>query len=257
MMEVKKLKLYSYAVTDVGRKRSHNEDAFLRDDELGLYIVADGMGGYAAGEVASSEAVEAVYGMIKRNKNLIEKFIYDPTQENAYHIQRLVESSIQSATYFIFGMAEVMPEKHGMGTTMSVLLIAGDHGFIGQVGDSRIYKIKGDNAFQLTEDHTLINWQIKAGLLTPEQAKNSPHKNIITRAVGSKDYVMVDTLMFPVESGDGFMLCSDGLHGYIEDNREIVEMFNKGLERGARAFIELANERGGKDNITCIFVKVV
>lgn len=256
MEGTKEIVLYSFAVTDIGRKRKHNEDTFLRDDELGLYIVADGMGGYAGGEVASSEAVTTVHDMIKRNSAIIERFIQEPTKENAHYLQRIVESAVQNAAYLIFGLAEVMPEKHGMGTTISLLLIAGSHGVIAQVGDSRIYKIKNGEAFQLTEDHTLINWQLKSGLITPEQAQNALHKNIITRAVGSKDYVEVDLQIFPVEKGDGFMLCSDGLHGYINDTKEIVEMFNKGIEEGARAFIELANQRGGKDNITCIFVKV-
>lgn len=249
-------KINSFAATDIGRKREHNEDAFLRDDVLGLFVVADGMGGYAAGEIASFEAVEAVYGMIKSNKHILDKFIENPDKDTAHNLQRLIESAVQAATYLIFGMAEVDPDRHGMGTTISTLLLCANHGVIGQVGDSRIYKIRDEYAFQLTEDHTLVNWQIKTGLITPEQAKISPHKNVITRAVGSKDYVEVDTQIFPIEKGDKFLLCSDGLHGYIENDDEIVILFRNGIEKGARSFLKLANNRGGKDNITCILLEL-
>ncbi|MBP9113908.1 MAG: serine/threonine-protein phosphatase, partial [Polyangiaceae bacterium] len=126
----------------------------------------------------------------------------------------------------------------------------------GQVGDSRVYAISGDGVVvQLTEDHTLINWQVKQGILTPEEAEVSPNKNVITRAVGNRDYVEVDTAIIGVAPGDRFLVCSDGLHGYLEDD-DILPIVQLGGEKTVDAFIDLANERGGKDNITAVFVEV-
>jgi serine/threonine protein phosphatase PrpC len=251
------MKIVSFAKTDVGRRRKVNQDAFFIDDEIGLYIVADGMGGHAAGEVAAWETVEAVHDMVISGKRAIDNFKGDTKSEPfSRDICRLLDSAVQSATYMVYGMAEQSPDYHGMGTTISALLLAADHGVIGQVGDTRIYSIRGRKEQQLTEDHTLINWQIREGILTPEQAKYAPHKNVITRAVGNKDYVQVDTQIIPVKKGDKFLICSDGLHGYLRKG-EIPKILKKGLEEACNEFIQLANERGGKDNITALVVEVV
>lgn len=244
----------SFAVTDVGRRRKANEDAFLRDEELDLYVVADGMGGYAAGDVASAEAVESIYGMVMRSHAQIEEFIAQPSRDSARIIKRLLESAVQSACYMIFGLAEQSPERQGMGTTISALLLAGPYGATAQVGDSRIYCVRDSEAIQLTEDHTLVNWQVREGIITPEQALTSPHRNVITRAVGNKDFVQVDTQIFALQDGDQFLLCSDGLHGYLDD-QEIPYLLSFGLEEAGRHFIELACDRGGKDNITAVIVE--
>jgi protein phosphatase len=244
----------SFAVTDVGRKRKNNEDAFLRDEELNLYVVADGMGGYDAGEVASAEAVESIYVMIRRNKAQIDSFISNPNRDSARQLKRLLESAVQSACYMIFAMAEMQPERQGMGTTLSALLLAGNFGATAQVGDSRVYCVREGAAIQLTEDHTLVNWQVREGIITPEQALTSPHRNVITRAVGNKDFVQVDTQIFQVRPGDLFLLCSDGLHGYLDDE-EIPYILGFGIEEAGRKFVELASNRGGKDNITAVIVE--
>lgn len=248
------LAIRSFAVTDVGRRRKANEDAFLRNSALDLYVVADGMGGYAAGDVASAEAVESIYGMVTRNRPRIDAFIEKPTRETARHLKRLLESAVQSACYMIFAMAEQSPEQHGMGTTISALLLAGAYGATAQVGDSRVYCVREGAAIQLTEDHTLVNWQVREGIITPEQALTSPHRNVITRAVGNKDFVQVDTQIFQVREGDQFLLCSDGLHGYLDDD-EIPYLLGFGIEEAGRRFIELACDRGGKDNITAVIVE--
>jgi protein phosphatase len=154
----------------------------------------------------------------------------------------------------IFGLAEMSPERHGMGTTISALLLAGNFGATAQVGDSRVYCVRDGAAIQLTEDHTLVNWQVREGIITPEQALTSPHRNVITRAVGNKDFVQVDTQIFQVRAGDQFLLCSDGLHGYLDDE-EIPYILGFGIEEAGRKFIELANNRGGKDNITAVLVE--
>ena len=242
-------------LSDLGRKRQTNEDAFYLDDMLGLYVVADGMGGHAAGEVASQEAVETVYGMVKRGiANLHE--LEDPVQEeDVRNACRLMESAVQAATYMVFSMAEMDRGKSGMGTTISAMLVLGEYAITAQVGDSRIYRIRGAEVEQLTEDHTLIAWQLKQGLITPQEAKKSPHRNVITRAVGNRDYVQVDTGLVQLFAGDRFLLCSDGLHGYLRE-LDICPIVRLGGEHAVKRFIELANERGGKDNITAILVEI-
>jgi protein phosphatase len=166
-----------------------------------------------------------------------------------------MESSVQAATYMVFGMAELDRGKTGMGTTISALLILGDYAITAQVGDSRVYLIRGDQPEQLTEDHTLIAWQLKQGLITPQEAKKSPHRNVITRAVGNREYVQVDTRLVGLQPGDRFLLCSDGLHGYLRDP-EVPPIVALGGENAVKRFIQLANERGGKDNITAIMVEI-
>src|SRR5271155_3459960 len=211
------LRRVGYALTDLGRKRACNEDAFFVDDGLGLYVVADGMGGHAAGEVASREAVDTLYGMVKRGISAVPEFV-DPVSEQTVHDAcRLMESAVQAATYFVFSIAEIDRDKSGMGTTISALLVLGGYAITAQVGDSRIYRVHHAAVEQLTEDHTLIAWQLKHGLITPQEAARSPHRNVITRAVGNREYVQVDTRCVPLARGSRLLLCSDGLHGYVTE----------------------------------------
>jgi protein phosphatase len=249
------LRRAGFGVTDLGRKRTSNEDAFFIDDALGLYIVADGMGGHAAGEVASREAVDTLYGMVKRGLGDLQPLV-DPVSEAAASAAcRLMESAVQAATYFVYSIAEIDRDKSGMGTTISALLVLGDYAITAQVGDSRIYCVRGDRVEQLTEDHTLIAWQIKQGLITPQEAARSPHRNIITRAVGNREYVEVDTRRVPLAAGMRFLLCSDGLHGYLQDE-DIPAIVALGETSSVERFIRLANDRGGKDNITAVIVEI-
>ena len=249
------LRRAGFGVTDLGRKRTTNEDAFFIDDALGLYIVADGMGGHAAGEVASREAVDTLYGMVKRGIGDLQPLV-DPVSEAAASAAcRLMESAVQAATYFVYSIAEIDRDKSGMGTTISALLVLGDYAITAQVGDSRIYCVRGDGVEQLTEDHTLIAWQIKQGLITPQEAARSPHRNIITRAVGNREYVEVDTRRVPLAAGMRFLLCSDGLHGYLRDE-DIPAIVALGETSSVERFIRLANDRGGKDNITAVLVEI-
>lgn len=244
-----------YGLTDLGRKRQTNEDALYFDDQLGLYVVADGMGGHAAGEVASHEAVEALYGMVKRGVGKLRHLV-DPVDEQDMRAAcRLMESAVQAATYFVFSIAEIDRDKSGMGTTISALLVLGDYVVTAQVGDSRIYLVRDGGVEQLTEDHTLIAWQLKQGLITPQEAARSPHKNVITRAVGNREYVQVDTRAVRVGPGVRMLLCSDGLHGYLRDE-DIPAVVSMGGARAVKRFIELANERGGKDNITAVLLEL-
>lgn len=250
-----KLAARSYGLTDVGRRRQVNEDAFLCEDELGLWVVADGMGGHAAGEIASQEAIDTIYGMVKRGKRTLNLDGGDLSAEKANAACRLLEGAVQAATYMVFAMAELDADKSGMGTTISAMMSVGNNAVTAQVGDSRIYQVRGGSVEQLTEDHTLIAWQLKQGLITEEESKRSKHRNVITRAVGNRDYVQVDTGVIGMELGDQFLLCSDGLHGYLRLN-EIPEITDSGGREAVRRFIDLANKRGGKDNITAVLVEV-
>jgi protein phosphatase len=242
-------------LTDLGRKRTSNEDAYFLDDTLGLYVVADGMGGHAAGEVASQESVETVYGMVKRQYANLHALREPVNPDDARAACRVMESAVQAATYMVFSMAEMDRGKTGMGTTISALLILGDFAVTAQVGDSRIYRISDGQTEQLTEDHTLIAWQLKQGLITPQEARKSPHRNVITRAVGNRDYVQVDTGLVPLKMGDKFLLCSDGLHGYLHQ-ADIAPIAALSGQPAVKRFIDLANERGGKDNITAILLEI-
>lgn len=247
----------SFGVSDVGLHREHNEDSFLSDDALGLYVVADGVGGHAKGEIASAQSVEEVYGFVSRSRGTIDRFIRTQNDRDIFAVKRMLESAVQAACYMVFGLAEQDPNRKGMSTTMSVLLIAEGLGVIAQVGDSRVYRLRNGVTEQLTEDHTLINYKLKHGLITPEEAAKSPGKNVITRAVGHKDYVQVDTMEFDVKVGDRYLLCSDGLHGYLQDD-ELPTLLNDGsIEQLAGKLVMLANDRGGKDNITVLVVEVV
>jgi protein phosphatase len=241
----------SFAMTHVGRHRKSNEDACFHDDDIRLWVVADGMGGHAAGEVASREAVDAIHGMVKRG---VQNPGMEPLDEP--RAQRLLEGAIQSATYMLVAIAEFERDKSGMGTTISAALMVNASLVVGQVGDSRIYQIRSGGVRQITEDHTLIAWQVKQGIISADEAKLSPHRNVITRAVGNRDYVEVDTQVVSAQPGDRYLLCSDGLHGYIEDPDEIAQIVALGGERAVQSFIDLANERGGRDNITAVLVEI-
>jgi protein phosphatase len=256
------LRLQSVARSDVGRKRQINEDAFFRDDARGFYVVADGVGGHNKGEIASREAVDQLksylYGAQRDLDRLVERVAMGDT-ECVWEIRRLLESGVKSACYMVYGMAELDPEKKGMSTTLSALLVRANYAFAAHVGDSRVYRVRQNSALQLTEDHTLINYKVKHGMMTKAEAEKASGKNVITRAVGHKDYVQVDTADVDVSVGDRFLLCSDGLHGYFTDNdREVTELCGEGdLEECADAAIALANQRGGKDNITALVVEVL
>ena len=247
------LTMRSYGATDVGQRREANEDAFLQDDEIGLWVVADGMGGHAAGEVASREAIDTIHGMVRRGKQSLE--LAGPfTDEKGRAAARMLEGAVQAATYLLYAMAELDRGMAGMGTTISAMMRYDDRLVLGQVGDSRIYRVRANQAVQLTEDHTLIAWQLRQGLITEDQARTSRQRNVITRAVGSRDYVQVDTSTWDAEVGDAYLLCSDGLHGYLT-LEEIPSILAEGGAFSVQKLINLANGRGGKDNITAVLVE--
>jgi len=252
-----RFKVASAGLTDVGRKRDHNEDSYLIDDELQLYVVADGMGGHAGGGTASRIAVETIDRELKSARASSEDpFRADvPLQDSP--LPDAIRNAVGSACQAIFTAAQEDPRLAGMGTTVIALLVKGDQAFFAHVGDSRAYLIRGELIQQISEDHSLVNEQIKAGMITPEEAKHSRYKNIITRSVGFEEEVQVDVMGLTLQPGDTFLLCSDGLANMLDDEelRQVID--GTPLERAPEKLVEMANERGGDDNITVIVVRAM
>ncbi len=248
--------LRAWAKTDVGKKRKQNEDALLVDESLGLYVVCDGMGGHAAGEVASATAAATIQKVVAGEKSVIARFAAQDTPENRDALVMLMERAIETACAEIFRISSRESDKRGMGTTCVALITAGKKAVLGHVGDSRIYLVRNNRAHQLTEDHTLVQDQLKRGVITAAQAAKSSVRNVITRAVGLQPSVAVDTLITDLMPGDAYVLCSDGLHGYLEDGELPVLAGVAPREMLCDQLVEMANERGGKDNVTVVVVAV-
>lgn len=252
-------KLDYWAATDVGKQRNHNEDNFLVDSELKLFIVADGMGGHAAGEVASSLCVQHIRERLLQKRAVIDQYVHDPSRDRAQLLQ-VLEATVQSACSTIFDHAQSDTQKRGMGTTCSLLLLVGANGFLAHVGDSRIYLIRQGQVHQLSEDHSLVNALIRRGSLNKndniDQSPYAQFKNAVTRAVGVYPSVEVDTFGFDVLPNDEFLICSDGLHAYLDEKKVISTLEQKSAQEATQAFIDHANAQGGQDNITSIVVRV-
>jgi len=248
--------IHCWARTDVGRKRKHNEDSFIADGQLGLYMVADGMGGHAAGEVASALAVETVKKAVLEAKAALEAWARGPAAESREEVARLMERAILRACQEIYSASTSDQGKRGMGTTCVAMLAVGKKAVIGHVGDSRVYLFRQGRAHQLTEDHTIIQEQLKRGLITRAQAREAENRNVITRAVGIQPQVAVDTLITDLLPGDLYVLCSDGLHGYIGDEELPALLGQEPRAHLVDQLVELANARGGKDNITAVCLSI-
>jgi len=239
--------LYS-ARTDVGMIRSGNEDNFAvhATGDRGLFIVADGMGGHAAGEVASEMAVQIVERELQGVKSLDDRSVPETVAE-----------ALRKANRNIHDRTITEVDKQGMGTTASVLLISAMRYLIGQVGDSRVYLLRDGALHQLTKDHSYVQEQVDAGFLTPEQARYHPYSNVITRCVGASPEVEPDIYAGETKIGDLFLVASDGLTGMVDDRRlQMLLMSRAEPERKVHALISEANGRGGLDNITAIVVQV-
>ena len=237
------------ARTDVGMIRAGNEDAFFADanEQRGVFIVADGMGGHAAGEVASEMAVQIVTRELSGVTSLAGS---EPTTR--------VTAALQLANRAIYERTLAEVDKQGMGTTASVLLLGGSRYLIGQVGDSRIYMLRNGVLHQVTKDHSYVQEQVDAGYLTPEQARYHPYSNVITRCVGAGDSVEPDTYAGQVLAGDLFLVASDGLTGMVDDRRIAQLLLARTTPaRMVENLIREGNGRGGLDNITAIVVQVL
>ena len=247
------MRIISSALTDVGRKRDHNEDNFYLHKEENLFLVADGMGGHASGEVASKLVVEAIRDFFIRTGNDPEAtWPYKMYKDKKYEENRLMVS-IEEGNKRVYEHSKKVSKdpKRGMGTTITAVLFVEGGIYIGWVGDSRIYRYRKGKLEQISEDHSLLNEMIKKNDMTEEEIENFPHKNVILRAIGLKPRVEVDVKYHTLEDGDMFLLCSDGLSGEIEDKgMEKILSESDDLEVLNKKLIQEANKNGGRDNIT-------
>jgi PPM family protein phosphatase len=245
-------------LTDTGLHRDHNEDTIHFDAEKGLVVLADGMGGYNAGEVASGIAVEMVCHVV-----------HDAMQSNfPLHLQRpdslwpaahdVLLAAVHYANQSIYGTAQSQPQCAGMGTTLVCALFYDSRIAVAHVGDSRLYRLRNNELLQLTRDHSFLQEQIDSGLITPEEAKHSTYKNLVTRAVGIDSSVQAELHEHAVLPGDIYLFCSDGLSDMADDTdiTDTLMAFNSNLVLNSEQLIQLANDMGGKDNISAILVKV-
>jgi protein phosphatase len=252
------LKVEVAGETNVGMKRTHNEDNFSILEDSGLYIVADGMGGHASGEVASKMAVDAMKEFFAATSSDPERtWPYKMDRSKGYEENRLI-TGIKLANLRIYESAQRESRQRGMGTTIVTIFAVEDGVYIAHVGDSRVYRLRDGKLEQLTEDHSLLNDYIKMKRLTAEEIANFPHKNVIVRALGMKDTVKVDTRFEQPKVDDTYLLCSDGLSGPVSD-ADILEITAKSpdLKSAAARLIERANANGGPDNITVVLARWV
>lgn len=247
----------AFGATDIGRRRESNEDQYLVDPEIGVYAVADGMGGHAAGEVASELAIVTLAAAL-RSSGWPDAIAEGPEQERKTRTARSIREAIAEANRRICASVEDHAERQGMGTTLVALAITENSAIIGHVGDSRAYLVRGGRLIRLTSDHSWVNEQVKLGLLSAEDAQRHPWRNIVTRALGNRAEVDVDLLEQPIEANDLFLLCSDGLNTMLRDGeiRTIVEKCADNPEAACRELIEAANAQGGDDNITVVVLLV-
>jgi serine/threonine protein phosphatase PrpC len=240
------------AKTDLGRVRENNEDKFeffqpSTPDVLAkkgsFYAVADGMGGHTAGQIASELAL----------KTAIKAYYADSSPV----IEESLRSALQQANALIYDTSRAIVERSGMGTTMTALVIRGEDAFIAQVGDSRCYRLRDGRIEQLTEDHSWVNEQVKRGGLSEEEAELSPFRNVITRSLGNAPNVDVDIFTEELKVGDTFLLCSDGLTGHVKDDEMADVMKKASPSQAAQDLVELALERGGRDNVTVLILSII
>jgi protein phosphatase len=236
--------------TDIGRKRSQNQDNCAAHPDLGLFIVSDGMGGHRGGETASATAVEVISSYVRKAQ---QQKNWDPSQ--------VISGAISSANQTIFDKAIGQPQLQGMGTTTTALLFKDHELTIGHVGDSRCYFLRPHAVWQATRDHSLVQEKLRAGLISRSEVKTDRMRNVITRSVGFEKDLTVEIYKMEIQSGDCFLICSDGLSGLIDDSKilEIVQksLFEEGeIQKAVDQMIAEANENGGDDNITSIVVQV-
>ena len=243
-------------LTDVGQMRDHNEDAVAGDVESGLLVLADGMGGYKAGEVASEIAVLTILAELKESLATCRPGQIDVASGMQME-SVLLRDAVAKANANIYHVSQSQPECSGMGTTLVVALFTNDRVLVGHIGDSRLYRLRGDAFSQITEDHSLLQEQLNFGLITPEQARHSVNKNLVTRALGVDPEVDMELHEYLVQPGDIFLICSDGLSDLVEDGDIYLTLstLNANLELAAQRLVQMANDNGGNDNISVILAR--
>lgn len=252
------MRISSFGLSDVGCKREKNEDSFLVDDALQLYVIADGMGGHVGGEFASRLAVDTIQSAINQLNADPDATLQDPVAiaVKPNDFKTWLQYSILLASHRIFEKATEDTSLQGMGTTAAAFLFRNNRVYVANVGDSRGYRIRGNKIEQLTTDHSLVGEQIRAGIIKPKEAKEHRLRNIITRSVGFQSEVEVDAEARAIKDGDVYLLCSDGLYNLVEDNEIMDVLTHQGLEAAGHHLIDIAKARGGDDNITLVLVKV-
>jgi PPM family protein phosphatase len=245
------------AKTDVGRKRKGNEDSFCLAPDLGLYVVADGMGGHAAGEVASRLAVETIREWMAKYLGGDGAAIVGPAAASGSPEASYLLSSIRLANRLIFDAAQGRQDYAGMGTTVVAALTRGDTLMLAHVGDSRIYRIRDGQIAQVSRDHSFVQEQVDRGVISAEEALVSQYRHMITRALGLKETVEVDLTEEPAVAGDVLLLCSDGLSDLLEDEEILaaVQEHAADLEQACQALVDRANHKGGDDNVTTLLIR--
>lgn len=239
----------AYAKSDVGKVREINQDYYYISnslDEVQLYILADGMGGYNGGEIASKIAVETAKNYIENNFKEIEK--------DRDSIIQLLGSSMEYANMVVYEKSQEKPELHGMGTTLEICLIYNNKVYIGHIGDSRIYRIRKEFIRKLTQDHSYVQKLVKEGKITKEQAEVHPQKNMLTRALGCNAFVEPDVMVKGFLKDDILVMCSDGLTNMVK-TEIIYQEASKNIEQAPKELVRIANENGGKDNVTVVIIK--
>ena len=244
--------------TDAGKVRDGNEDSFLIAGDLGLFIVADGMGGHAAGEVASQMTVTTLEAEVRNSLEWLTEIKAKGRldRDDREAALTILEEAVAAACHAVYQQSRFQADYKGMGCTLTVLLIVGDRGFVAHVGDSRLYLHRGGRTNLLTQDHRVIDELLRAGRITPARARELNLDNALSRAVGVQPVVQCDVLDMEVMAHDRFLLCSDGLHGLLNDDELRDRLAGHSLEQLSDVFIDEANERGSPDNVTCVLIDV-
>jgi protein phosphatase len=249
------IRLTCFGKTDVGRRRELNEDTFYYSDKDGFAVVADGMGGRDFGEVASSLCVSTLNKSFKKYfPETLRGHAMRDDEIIANVVRQTLDTWVRDMNVVVYEFGSLDHRYREMGTTLALVFHQEDYIAVAHVGDSRVYRVRDGRIEQITEDHSFVNAQLRAGLITEEEALHSQHKNIITRAIGTRAAVKADVAVHPAEAGDIYLLCSDGLSDLVEGHEMLATLYDEGmdLERGVQALIDLANARGGKDNITVV-----
>ena len=249
--------LPSASLTDPGRVRDHNEDCIESRPEIGLYVLADGMGGYNAGEVASGMATSLIADGVQEAWNLrnVEKLERDAAKKLA---ETTLAEHIARANAAIFNTSQNNPECAGMGTTLVVCLFYDDFLAVAHIGDSRLYRLRGESMEQVTRDHSLLQEQLDSGLITPEEAKLSQNKNLVTRALGIDPTVEPEIHVYETQQDDTYLLCSDGLSDMVEDEeiRLTLITLKTNPNLTVQQLVQAANDNGGRDNISAMLIRI-
>ena len=240
--------------THPGMVRSHNEDSIMADADIGLAVLADGMGGYNAGEVASGIAVALIPAEMRK-----AFAARAPEELNGGDMERLIREQAARANTTIYQTAQKEPQYRGMGTTLVVALWHDNHVAVGHIGDSRAYRLRDDKLEQITRDHSLLQEQIDRGMLTREDARHAPNRNLVTRAVGIDPGVESEIHVHAVQPEDVYLLCSDGLPDMVpdEDIENTLALLKSNLQLAAEQLVQQANDHGGRDNVSVILVRVL